>query len=85
MLGEMAVAVVEALAAGCRPVLPNDFSYPEVVAGQADLYEPGSFGTALEHAVSAFDPIATPISVARFDWGERIDDYDTRILELVGP
>ncbi|MBT8240126.1 MAG: hypothetical protein KJN63_02750, partial [Acidimicrobiia bacterium] len=70
--------------AGCRPVLPNDFSYPEVIAGQAELYVPGSFGTALEHAVNAFDPNAAPLSVARFDWAERIDDYDARILALVG-
>jgi glycosyltransferase involved in cell wall biosynthesis len=77
------IAVVEALAAGCQPVLPNGFSYPELLAGQAELYEPGSFGSALGRAVRSFDASASSIDVRRFDWNERIGDYDSRMSELV--
>lgn len=78
------IAVVEALAAGCRPVLPNGFSYPEVVEGQAELYEPGSFGSALEASVRSFDPTAEAVDVRRFDWRNRIGEYDELIAALVG-
>ncbi|MFW2383609.1 MAG: tRNA-queuosine alpha-mannosyltransferase domain-containing protein [Acidimicrobiales bacterium] len=77
------IAVVEALAAGCRPVLPNGFSYPEIVTGQVELYEPSSFGSALERAVRHVDLAATRIDLSRFDWRNRIEDYDARISRLV--
>ncbi len=64
------IAVVEALAAGCIPVLPNDFSYPELLGAENAglLYEPGSFGSALETAIRKYPGRAVTIDVTRFDW-----------------
>ena len=70
------IAVVEALAAGCTPVLPNGFSYLELVDNSL-LYEPGLFGTALEHAVRTVPGLTADMS--RFGWSSRIGDYDQRI------
>jgi len=45
------IAVVEAMMAGCVPVLPDAHSYPEVVPEpfrDAVLYQAGSFGSALQ-------------------------------------
>jgi glycosyltransferase involved in cell wall biosynthesis len=78
------IAVVEALAAGCQPVLPNDFSYPELVDGTAELYEPGSFGSSLERAVGSFESTASAVDVARFDWRNRIGEYDELISAIGG-
>ncbi len=75
------MAVIEALAAGCSPVLPNDYSYPELVGG-AGLYAPGSFGSALADAVSA--RAKHSVDVSRFDWRNRIRDYDERIEKARG-
>ena len=74
------IAVVEALAAGCVPVLPNGFSYPELVDSSV-LYEPGSFGTALEAAVRSSQ--RQPVDMSRFDWPNRISGYDHRISGIV--
>ncbi len=74
------IAVVEALAAGCAPVLPNGFSYPELIDTEL-LYEPGTFGTALEKAVRS--PSKVPVDVGRFGWTHRIGDYDSRISQIV--
>ncbi|NNE94650.1 MAG: glycosyltransferase [Acidimicrobiales bacterium] len=73
------IAVVEALAAGCRPVLPDGFSYPEIVPSGVDLYEPGRFGSALADAVIRFADGFDPIDVRRFGWSVRIDEYDSLI------
>ncbi len=72
------IAVVEALAAGCMPVLPNDFSYPELLGAEnaSLLYEPGSFGSALETAVREFPERAARIDVTRFDWSHVIPLLD---------
>ncbi|NNF52978.1 MAG: DUF3524 domain-containing protein [Acidimicrobiales bacterium] len=76
------LAVVEALAAGCMPVLPNDFSYPEVLGDDnaAFLYEPGTFGSALETAVKEFPGRSVTIDVTRFDWSHAAPLFD-RYLE----
>jgi glycosyltransferase involved in cell wall biosynthesis len=76
------IAVVEALATGCRPVLPDDFSYPEIVGpAYADhLYSRGSFGSALEKAVRGGG--ASSVDVRRFDWRTRIEEYDSLLERL---
>lgn len=78
------IAVVEALAAGCRPVLPEDFSYPEIVgpAGVHRLYARGSFGSALEAAVRTRAD-SSGIDVSRFDWRTRIEEYDSLLEHMV--
>ncbi len=78
------IAVVEALAAGSRPVLPDDFSYPEIVgpAGAHQLYPRGSFGSALEAAVRNRRD-SSAIDVSDFDWRTRIEEYDSLLEYLV--
>lgn len=87
------VAVVEAIAAGCRPVLPNGLAYPEVVPPawhDRALYPPGRFGTALAAAIdevaSRADPDRSTDDLARamdrFDWSEVAPRYDDRLQRL---
>lgn len=78
------MAVVEALAAGCRPVLPDAFSYPEIVAGTDvhRLYPPGRFGSALLEAVRRWPDAGPVVPVDRFDWSRRVGEFDRRLDEL---
>lgn len=78
------MAVVEALAAGCRPVLPAAFSYPEIVAegGVDRLYAPGRFGSALAGALLRWPHIGPAVPVRRFAWRDRIGEYDDRLASL---
>lgn len=78
------MAVVEALAAGCRPVLPGAFSYPEIVAETAvdRLYAPGRFGSALAGEIRRWPDLGPAVSVERFAWGNRIGEYDERLAAL---
>lgn len=78
------MAVVEALAAGCRPVLPQAFSYPEIVgpAGRDRLYKPRTFGSALADAVRRWPNVGPAVPVGRFAWSRRILDYDERLAAL---
>lgn len=80
------IAVVEALLAGCRPVLPNALSYPELVPAafhDVALYEPGTFGRALERAVAgggSVDGLAA--AMQRWTWPIVIADYDERLAAI---
>ncbi len=81
------VAVVEAVASGCVPLLPNALSYPEVIRPpwhSTVLYEPGTFGTRLIDAVSRIDElrdevVGLPQTMRRFDWETMAKVYDDRI------
>ena len=79
------IGVVEALAAGCLPVLPDDFSYPELLgAEQHRLYTPGSFGTALERAVRTRVSPDDAVDVSSFSWSNRIGEYDALLYQVTG-
>lgn len=81
------VAVVEAVASGCIPLLPNALSYPELIRPpwhNTVLYEPGTFGTRLVDAVKRIDElrhetIGLPQSMRRFDWSLISELYDERL------
>ncbi len=81
------VAVVEAVASGCIPLLPNALSYPELIRPpwhDTVLYEPGTFGTRLVDAVKRIDElraeaVGLPQSMRRFDWTNMAKVYDERI------
>ena len=80
------ISVVEAMAAGARPILPRRLSYPWLVPSEhhdAVLYEPGQFTAALRRAID--DPIA-PDGLAEamttFDWSVVGPRYDAALEEL---
>ena len=85
------IAVVEALMAGCVPVLPDALSYPELIPPElrdAALYPVGSFGTRLAQVVADLgsrrattDGLAN--AVRRVAWSTVVDDYDQRIAAIV--
>lgn len=85
------VSVVEALYCGCRPVLPDRLSYPEIVPREAHgwaLYREGDLVPALERAVrDVEDGIALARAewqrtwVGRYDWTDMATRYDAMIQE----
>ncbi|MEM8925066.1 MAG: DUF3524 domain-containing protein [Actinomycetota bacterium] len=84
------IAVVEAIAAGCVPVLPRALSYPDLIPRdwhEAVLYEPGTFGTALTSALVSFThrkraTAGLAGSMERYDWPVIARRYDERLLAL---
>ncbi len=79
------VAVLEAVYCGCRPVLPNRLSYPELIPAEAHgevLYGEGDLVGALTRALA--DPHQWSEDwqrtwAARFDWGSLKTRYDETI------
>jgi glycosyltransferase involved in cell wall biosynthesis len=84
------VAVVEAVAAGCVPLLPSALSYPELIRPPwhgASLYTPGTFGTSLVEAVGRVEElrcetIGLAESMRRFDWSTMAQVYDDRLAAI---
>ena len=84
------IAVVEAVAAGCVPLLPHALSYPELIRPpwhNSVLYEPGTFGSRLVDAVKRIDQlradtVGLPQSMRRFDWSTMAGVYDQRIAAV---
>jgi len=80
------VAVVEAIAAGCRPVLPNRLSYPGTIPAEHHdtmLYREGGLVDGLKAALA--EPVSPPglaAVMARFSWNTLAPEYD-RQLESV--
>jgi len=88
------IAVVEAIAAGCVPVLPNALSYPGLVGGWADaaLYPEGGLTDRLREVLvdlPAWRARAVGLDdwIRRFDWRTVVSDYDERLerLATAGP
>jgi glycosyltransferase involved in cell wall biosynthesis len=84
------IAAVEAIAAGCVPLLPNRLSYPEIVDPAwhaAVLYEEGELRdrlravlTDLPAARAAVDGLAA--AVRRWDWSVLAPRYDDVLSAL---
>jgi glycosyltransferase involved in cell wall biosynthesis len=88
------IAVVEAMAAGCVPVLPDDQSYPGLVGAWADvaLYPEGGLTDRLREVLldlPAWRAGAAGLdgSIRRFDWRTVVSEYDERLerLATAGP
>lgn len=85
------IGVVEAVAAGCVPLLPKALSYPELIPEQWHehaLYEPGTFGSALVAAVHELPArrLATAgmaAAMQRFAWPSVAQRYDERLAATV--
>ncbi|MFT7600064.1 MAG: glycosyltransferase involved in cell wall biosynthesis [Acidimicrobiales bacterium] len=78
--------VAEAVAAGCRPVVPAALAYPEVLGPDFVGYRPGHFGSALEEAVRCWPSVVDgdlAADVARHDWRILAPIYDARLTRLV--
>lgn len=81
------VAVVEAVAAGCIPLLPDALSYPELIRPpwhRTVLYEPGTFGSRLVDAVGRIDELRNETiglaeTMGRYDWASVGGVYDDRL------
>lgn len=84
------IAAVEAMAAGCVPLLPNRLSYPEIVPPrwhEAVLYEDGELRdrlravlTVLPAARARVDGLAA--AVRRWDWSVLAPRYDEVLSDL---
>lgn len=80
------IAVVEALFAGVRPLLPNRLAYPELLegipgGGDEYLYDGGvdELADRLEDLATETPPGINPKCFARFDWQERAPEMDLEI------
>ena len=82
------VAMVEAMAAGAVPVLPDRLSYPEVLGAWAELaYPDRSFGSALAAVLADLDGARRRASgladsMQRFDWSVVGPEMDERLARL---
>ena len=85
------IAVVEAIAAGCCPVLPNRLSYPEIVGdwvGDRVLYDGADPVPMLRSRLSDIGATralgrSISASMARHDWGLVAGRYDNAVNRLV--
>jgi glycosyltransferase involved in cell wall biosynthesis len=86
------ISVVEAIAAGCVPVLPDALSHPELLPDrwhEAVLYEPGRAQDALSAVLTDLDGARARVAglrdeMARWSWPRVIDRYDTGLTALDG-
>jgi glycosyltransferase involved in cell wall biosynthesis len=83
------IAVVEALAAGCVPVLPARLSYPEIVGARHEhlLYGEGALLGCLRDAMERLPERRVEADelrreMARFSWTELGPRYDTALADL---
>ncbi len=81
------VSVVEAIAAGARPVLPDRLSYPCLIPEEhhaAVLYGPGGFTAALRTAVEDPAPVdGLAEAMAMFDWSVVAPRYDAALESML--
>ncbi|MEL6590293.1 MAG: DUF3524 domain-containing protein [Bacteroidota bacterium] len=78
------ISVVEAMAAGCYPLLPNRLAYPEHVPQQC-LYEADSFGERLHELIRNIDWVRQQMPqqwVEKYHWEQLAPQYDRR-FEIV--
>ena len=86
------IAAVEAMAAGCVPLLPNRLSYPEIVPAQwhdAVLYEDGELRDRLRVVLTDLPAARVRVdglarSVRRHDWSVVAPRYDAVLSALAG-
>jgi glycosyltransferase involved in cell wall biosynthesis len=82
------ISVVEAAAAGCVPVVPDAFAYPETIDEGALRYAEGRLTTRLREVLVDLEGhrrLASPCRerLVRFDWPRVAAAYDSAIGALV--
>ncbi|MBI1313855.1 DUF3524 domain-containing protein [bacterium] len=82
------IAVLEAVSAGCIPLVPKALAYPETLGADLSTFHDGSAADVadqLEHVAaiigSSTQRIARP-DVTRFEWARRSAELDNRIESL---
>lgn len=74
------VSVVEAIATGCRPVLPHRLSYPSIIPAEHHdtvLYREGGLVDALKAALAnPVAPAGLAAAMAHFSWDTLATEYD---------
>jgi len=84
------ISVVEAIRAGCRPLLPSRLSYPELIPddfhGEVLYRDAGDLEEKLRRLLN--DPRRIPLPslsghMKRFDWPRRIPEFDRLIEETI--
>ena len=86
------IAVVEAIAAGCVPVLPRSLAYPELVPAafhDAVFYEPGGFRRMLQNVVADLEGARARVSgladaMAAYHWDRIAPRLDRALEHAVG-
>ncbi|MFZ4517216.1 MAG: tRNA-queuosine alpha-mannosyltransferase domain-containing protein [Microthrixaceae bacterium] len=83
------LSVVEAVAAGCVPVVPDDCSYREVVPDPAARYPSGRLTTALRDALADLPARSAALGplrghVAGYDWSRVAPLADGLLADMVG-
>ncbi len=86
------VAVVEAIAAGCVPVLPRRLAYPEIVPARHHaevLYDDGQLVDHLVGVLSDVGAVRRRLTglaedTLRFDWTTVAPAYDRLLADVVG-
>ena len=84
------IGIVEAVAAGCIPLLPDRLSYPEIIPERWHrpvLYQPDQFGTAFVECLAELDQRreatgGLAAEMGRFDWAVMADRYDKRLASI---
>jgi glycosyltransferase involved in cell wall biosynthesis len=75
------IAVIEAVRAGCRPLLPNSLSYPELFS-QKFLYDENDFITKLKEEILSkkkLSPLQSAKLTERFSWAALAPRYEAWI------
>ena len=79
------MAVLEAVRAGCRPLVPDRLAYRELFAEQF-RYEPANFKNVLRKLVTSFQPLAPGEAhtlTDRFSWPAVAPGYASWLRELL--
>ena len=77
------IAVIEALRAGCVPVLPDRLSYPELFEKKF-LYREGKFAASLKKALlfrARIDPLEVKRLTDRYSWKSVTEKYEKWLLD----
>ena len=75
------ISVVEAVAAGCRPIIPNHQVYPEVLEGfENNFYKPGSAKGLVEKILSTKGN--NPALSKKYFWDKRSHELDKALADL---
>lgn len=80
------LSAVEALAAGCQPVVPGNLAYPEILSEYSDnFYKPRSsvqLARKVEKVIYDHNPVDNEV-VKKFFWSERVVSLDNSLIKIL--